>query len=112
MSVVGALIEITGGNVRNDHFYLRDAQFLFPASVVGGSNSDDQADDELTVEFVPGLTVKTDIAGDKMILRNRSAVRDFFKKASVEEGDRVLVEVVDRLALRVSKISRLLVGGS
>jgi hypothetical protein len=131
MSVVGALIEVTGGNVRNDHFYLRDAQFLFPASVVqgnrmceskreqrrivgrtyrpktsaipyllmhmrfpcsvvGGSNSDDKAENELTVEFVPGSTVKTDIAGDKMILRNRSAVRDFFQRAGVEEGDRIL----------------------
>jgi hypothetical protein len=103
MAIVGALIEISSGNERNHHIYLREAQFLFPASVIGGSNEEDSAEEELTVQFVPGSTIKTDIAGDKMILRNRSATKEFFAKASVVAGDRIVVERIDRTTFRISK---------
>jgi len=106
MSMVGALIEISGGNIRNHHIYLGDASSLFPKSVVGGKNTSEAAKEELSVEFVPGSTIRTDIAGDKMIFRNRAAVREFFEVAGVVEGDRILVEIVAASTLRVSKISR------
>jgi len=105
MSIIGVIIEISGGNKRNHHFYLRDAQFLFPPSVIGGGNESEKADEDLTVEFVPGPTIRTDIAGDKMILRNRAAVREFFDRAAINEGDRIAIERVDRAALRISKFS-------
>jgi hypothetical protein len=35
--------------------------------------------------------VETDIAGDKMIFRERAAVRDFFERAGASEDDQVSI---------------------
>jgi hypothetical protein len=55
------------------------------------------------VQFVPVSTIKTDIAGDKMILRDRSATREFFDQAKVVAGDRVVIERLDRTTFRIAK---------
>lgn len=103
MSVSAVVIEVNDANIRNSHFYLRRAEHLLSRSVIGGSNRAQAAEERLIVEFQPGRTVETDVAGDKMILRNRAAVRDFFDRAAVSGGDRILVEVVGRNRLRVTK---------
>lgn len=82
-------ISVTGGNIRNGHLYL--PLDFFPDDVIGGSNKASVAPREITAVFQPGMTVQTDIDRTKRILRDRSAIPDFFVRASVSEGDTVRV---------------------
>jgi hypothetical protein len=94
-----AKMPITGGNLRNHHFYLRTCTHLIPEGGVGGKNREDPGQ-PFQVMFEPGTTVETDVDGSKMILRNRQAVRDFFKRTGASEGDFVVIErVADRQLL-------------
>ncbi len=79
-------ITLTEGNIRNGHFYLRSAEHILPADCIGGSNKDGAAKNIL-VRFEPGMLVETDIAGDKMILRTRSPIRQFFERIGARGGD-------------------------
>lgn len=79
-------IKLTEGNIRNGHFYLRAAEHLLPADCFGGS-SKAQAGTSIRVRFEPGSMVETDIASDKMILRSRGQVRDFFERSGAKAGD-------------------------
>lgn len=92
VSLDHALVEVTAGNLKNNHIYLRSAARLFPDDTIGGGNRHAAGRGALRVSFVPGQTVETDIAGDKMILRNRAAVGDFFRRAGAEPGDTVCIE--------------------
>ena len=87
-----ASLRLTGGNIRNNHFYVKGHEEFTPPGTVGGPNTVARAANSITVTFVPRETIETDIAGDKMILRNRSAVGDFFERISAKEGDRIVVE--------------------
>jgi hypothetical protein len=100
---VGSVVELTDGNVRNHYIYLRDMPWL-PAVAIGGSNSSDPAGKRLEVTFSPGRTVETDIAGDKMIFRERSAVREFFSMINAVEGTRLIVEKTGPYSVLVSKL--------
>lgn len=71
-------VEINAANIRNKHIYLRGIRDFFPADAIGGGNRRSAASRLLTVSFEPGPTVRTDIAGDKMILRDRKSVGQFF----------------------------------
>lgn len=79
-------IKLTAGNIRNGHIYLRSAVRLLPIDCIGGSNKD-QAGASIRVRFEPGMLVESDIAGDKMILRSRAQVRDFFGRTGAMAGD-------------------------
>lgn len=81
---------MTAGNLRNGHIYLRAARRLFDDAHIGGSARADPAVRPITVELGPDTTVTTDIAGDKMILRVRGAVRTFL--ADARAGDRVRID--------------------
>lgn len=85
------IIEITGGNVRNDHLYLTSVLDLFPKDAIGGPNDDALG---VAVEVHCGIAepVLTDIAGDKKIFRRRAWVKEFFSAHAIAEGDRVVVE--------------------
>jgi hypothetical protein len=83
------VIEVTGGNLRNNHIYLRSALDLVPRDAIGGTNASTPGR-PIEVTFVPGGTVETDLPEDKLFLRCRSDVGEFFSKAAVEEGDFVL----------------------
>lgn len=85
-------IVLTDGAIRNGNLSIRTARHLLPESVIGGSNQDDAAACRLTVAFHPGETVETDIAGDKMLLRCRGAVADFYKRSGVKRGDLVTMQ--------------------
>ncbi|MBV9548909.1 MAG: hypothetical protein JO256_04470 [Alphaproteobacteria bacterium] len=91
MPSTGIWVELTDGNVRNDHIYLRDVLSFFPANAVGGSNETSAASSTISVEFSPGERVETDIDGDKLILRKRGPVRDFFSRSGAKGGDVVLI---------------------
>lgn len=79
-------IPLTDGNLRNGHFYLRLAERLLPADCIGGPNKA-TAGAPIHVRFDPGMAIDTDVAGDKMILRERGAVRDFFERTGASVGD-------------------------
>ncbi len=81
-------IKITQGNIRNSHFYLRSATKLLPTSCIGGSNRSKMGD-TIRVNFVPGQSVETDVDGEKMILRARGPIRDFFAQVGIEAGDSI-----------------------
>ena len=84
-------VPLTNGNVNNHHFYLRSCAHLIPDGGVGGKNKS-EAGASFTVTFDPGMTVETDVDGAKMILRDRSGVRDFFKRSGAAAGDDVILE--------------------
>ena len=65
------LIELTGGNIRNGHFYLRRHLSYFPDDAVGPANSRTGTGDPVTVHFAGRpAPVVTDIAGgNKLMLR-------------------------------------------
>lgn len=85
----GIRIPLTGGNIRNSHFYLRAVRHLLPRDAIGGSNKS-AAGQPISVSFAPGQTIETDIDGEKMIFRDRAAVRAFFDVVRPQEGDHVL----------------------
>lgn len=87
-------ITLTEGNLRNGHFYLRSAERLLPSAAIGGSNKEQIAKVTVHLRFHPGGQVDTDIAGDKMIFRARSAVRDFFERSGAKAGDLVVLRRV------------------
>lgn len=95
------LIEITDGNLRNDHIYLRSALHLIPQDAIGGTNAS-RPGRQITVHFRPGRTVETDLSEDKLMLRCRSEVGDFFTRSGIGSGHFVLFT---RLAEREFEIS-------
>jgi hypothetical protein len=97
-----ASVRLTGGNIRNGHIYLRPVKHLLPDEVIGGPNAAMAANTVLSVTFEPGSTITTDIAGDKMILRQRAPVREFFAAAGARENDHVVIERTGTYSLKVS----------
>ena len=92
MVATGAWVGLTEGNIRNNHIYLRNLLSHFPSSSIGGSNAATASPDLLTVTFIPGSTVRTDIDGDKLFLRARKQVGEFFALSGAQPGDRVVIE--------------------
>jgi hypothetical protein len=94
MPDAGVWVEISDGNIRNGHIYLRHVLNFFPADAIGGSNAGSASLKTIDVTFEPGSTIKSDIAGDKRFLRERGAVREFFEKSRAKSGDRVLISKI------------------
>ncbi|UXD88754.1 hypothetical protein [Thalassolituus hydrocarboniclasticus] len=88
-------IELTQGNINNDHLYLSSVIEFFPKSSIGGSNIESQAETLLEVHSGIEKPVLTDIAGDKKIFRKRSWVGEFFKVHELKAGDYVVIEHTD-----------------
>jgi hypothetical protein len=84
-------VALTAGNLRNFHIYLRSFEALIPEGGIGGSNATELGT-PFTVVFQPGSTIETDVAGDKMILRDRRAVRAFFEATAADVGDVAVIE--------------------
>ncbi len=83
------IIELTQGNLNNDHLYLTSIIGLFPTSSIGGSSEAELAPQLLEVHSGIGEPVATDIAGDKKIFRKRSWVSEFFATHQLKAGDKV-----------------------
>lgn len=86
------IIELTQGNLNNDHLYLTSIMELFPAACVGGGSDAECASQLLEVNSGMGEPVVTDIAGDKKIFRKRAWVGGFFAAHELKAGDSVVVE--------------------
>lgn len=63
-----------------------------PDSIGGSSRAEAGPPVLVTFTFTLGITVETDIAGDKMILRERGAVREFYRQTGAHEGDEILLQ--------------------
>lgn len=85
-------VELTEGNIRNNHIYLRSFFDRFPADAVGGSNRREKADRSILVDWGGPRPVETDLDGQKRFFRARGWVKNFFEDNDAEAGDWVLVE--------------------
>ncbi|MYM64488.1 ASCH domain-containing protein [Pseudomaricurvus sp. HS19] len=85
-------IALTQGNINNAHFYIPRHTELFPESVWGGKNKH-EAGEQVQWQF-HGLesSVLSDIDGSKRILRNRSAVREFYRMHQPQAGDELRIQ--------------------
>ncbi|MBN7764080.1 ASCH domain-containing protein [Nitratireductor aquibiodomus] len=88
-------VELTSGNIRNNHIYLRGFFDKFPADVVGGSNRSEAAERELIVTWGEGNRVPSDLDKTKKIFRSRSWIRQFFEHSGATPGDVVQVYRLD-----------------
>lgn len=95
------IVTLSGGNVRNNHIYL--PLDFFPEDAIGGGNKSDSASRKVAVRFQPGTTIETDIDRTKRILRSRSAVGEFFTRAGVVEGDRVIIRRTGAYSYDIAK---------
>lgn len=95
-------VELTEGNIRNSHIYLRSFFDCFPEDAVGGSNRHEKADREITVDWGGPRPVETDLDGSKRFFRARGWVKAFFEVNDAEAGDRVLVEEMASYRYRVT----------
>lgn len=86
------IIELTQGNLNNDHLYLASIMELFPSASVGGSSDAERASQFLEIHSGIGEPVVTDIAGDKKIFRKRAWVGEFFATHQLKAGDSVVIE--------------------
>lgn len=82
---------ITGGNLRNNHFYIGEFLDKFPADSIGGSNKQEAAPREITVDWGGPAPITTDIDRTKRMFRKRGWVRHFFLASGASEGDAVVV---------------------
>jgi hypothetical protein len=96
--------EITGGNLKNNHFYLRSFIQRFPDDLIGGGNKATAAKRTCLVDWGGNSPQDTDIAGDKMLFRRRAWVGRFFADNGAKEGDRVQVVETAPYQYRVTVI--------
>lgn len=97
-----AQTQLTGGNIRNNHFHLRGHVHRFPDDLIGGSNRRERAPREASIDWGGGVDTRTDIDGEKQFFRGRGWIRQFFEKTGAEEGDWVLVEETGPYRYKVS----------
>ena len=98
------IVELTGGNVRNNHINLRGTFGLFPEDCLGGNN-EETAGKEIELRL-GSETVFSDIDETKAIFRERGAVRRFFEHEAMQEGDLVMIERLQPRTFSVSKVSK------
>jgi hypothetical protein len=103
MSEAGITLALTQGNLNNNHFYLRDHLDFFPADAVGAPNSKDGIGVPLRVHFAGSSEpVETDIAGgNKLFLRARAPIGEFFRRFAFGPGDEIAIERVGDREYRV-----------
>ena len=89
------IIELTQGNINNNHLYLSSIIDFFPPSSVGGGNETEVASQLLEIHCGIESPVFTDIAGDKKIFRKRAWVKEFFQSHALSIGNKVVIEKTD-----------------
>ena len=96
-------VEITQGNLNNDHFYMRGFLDRFPSDLIGGANEHEVAARSALVDWGAD-TIETDIDGSpsKQFFRRRAWVRQFFAANDAAPGDRVRVEETAPYRYRVT----------
>jgi DNA polymerase III subunit epsilon len=99
-------VELTRGNIDNNHIYLRSFFDRFPAAAVGGSNRHKKAAREVSVDWGGASPAVTDLDGEKRFFRSRAWVRDFFEINGARPGDVVSVEELAPFSYRVRLVRR------
>lgn len=95
-------VEITQGNLDNDHFYLRDHLHLFPDAIIGGSNVSKIARKEARIDWGGPELALTDIDGERhKFFRRRGWIKRFYQLNRAKPGDLVSVEETGPLSYRV-----------
>jgi hypothetical protein len=95
-------IQLTDGNIKNSHFYLRGYLHRFPSDLVGGSNKVARASKEAVIDWGGASPAITDIDGEKEFFRGRGWIKQFFDATGARSGDWVLVEETGPYRYRVS----------
>lgn len=83
-------VEITQGNIDNNHIYLGGFFDRFPEDAVGGSNRAAKAPREISVDWGMDI-VWTDLDGSKKLFRSRGWIGLFFRINEAKAGDVVVV---------------------
>jgi DNA polymerase III subunit epsilon len=99
-------VEITDGNVKNNHIYLRSFFEKFPDDAIGGSNSATMAPREVFIEWGGPAPTATDLDSQKRLFRKRGWIRTFFEQNGVKAGDVVAVIEVEPYQYRVEVTRR------
>lgn len=84
--------QLTEGNIKHSHFYLRGYLHRFPSDLVGGSNKQAKAPKDAVIDWGGASPVITDIDGEKEFFRARGWIKQFFEATGACRGDWVLVE--------------------
>lgn len=92
--------DVTAGNLKHSHFYLRGFIDRFPQQLVGGR--DRTAPILATVETDSGRSTVTDICSTHRFSRDRSWTGAFFESAGARPGDRVMVRELAPYRYQVS----------
>lgn len=93
-------IEVTEGNLKNNHFYLRTFLHHFPDALVGGR---DLATPVLATVEADGMRpTSTDICPRHRFFRDRSWTRAFFDNTDAEPGDQVAVHELAPLRYKIT----------
>jgi hypothetical protein len=87
-----AQAELTEGNIKNNHFYLRGYIHRFPADLLGGSNKNTKASKEAIIDWGGPSPAITDVDGEKQFFRGRGWIKQFFVATGACPGDSVFVE--------------------
>ena len=95
-------VEITEGNITNNHIYLRSFFDRFPADAIGGSNKAMRAKRDVTIEWGGAESVQTDLDGQKKFFRSRGWIGAFYQLHRAKAGDRVVVEEIAPYRYRVT----------
>lgn len=101
------VIQLTQGNLNNNHVYLARHLSFFPGDVIGGANRAAGTGTQITLQFdgLPG-TVETDIDPKHKIFRARERWNDFFQLHDLRAGDRVVIEKIAPYRYRIGVANR------
>ena len=93
-------VEVTEGNLKNNHFYLRSFLHRLPDDLVGGR---DLATPVMAAVEADGMRpTSTDICPRHRFFRDRSWTRQFFANSDAEPGDTVRVHQLAPYRYKVS----------
>lgn len=95
------ITEVTEGNIKNNHIYLRSFFEKFPCDAIGGSNAASAAGREVALHWGNSIPVLTDLDGEKRFFRKRGWIREFFEHNDVQPGDRIAITEIEPYQYRV-----------
>jgi hypothetical protein len=87
-----AKIQLTQGNLNNDHFRLTACLAMFPSDSIGGGNAKSGASRRLQINPIGCEKLETDIDGKKNIFRKRGWVGAMFRRTNAKAGDYVVIK--------------------
>lgn len=94
-------IEITAGNLKNNHFYLRSFLDRFPKELIGGRDRPNAVLARLETDDARFATT-TDICPTHRFFRDRCWTRSFFERSGAASGDSVAVHEIGPYRYQIS----------